>query len=78
MRYAQYLERRNQIFEITPIVQKIRKEPKRSTLRLRRFYKMCRMSKKLLVSAIVSNPKDLRYYAKVSFLEFEEYGLAPV
>lgn len=51
------------------------KKPKRSTLRLRKFFKMKKLCSKFLVSTIVSNPKDFRYYAKVSFLDVEEYGL---
>lgn len=33
------------------------------------------MCRKLLISTIVSNPTDRRYYARVRFLNFEEFGL---
>lgn len=48
---------------------------KRSTARLRKFYRNKKLCRKLLVSCIVSNHTDLRYYAKVKFLDFEELGL---
>lgn len=36
---------------------------------------MRRLGKRILVSAVVSNPNVKRYYAKVSFLNFQEFGL---
>lgn len=48
---------------------------RRSTLRLRDYFKRRRASNKYIVSAIVNNPDDRRYYAEVRFLEFREFGL---
>lgn len=42
---------------------------------MKKYYKLKKISTKLLVSAIVTNPSDRRFYAKVSFLDFNEYGL---
>lgn len=53
-------------------------QPKRSTLRLRKYFKLRKLSKRFLVSAIISNPKDKRYYAKISFLDQTEYGLIDI
>lgn len=75
VRYALYLQKRNELLEITSERPKIVKKPKRSTLRLRSFYRLRRLCKKILVSTIVSGKNDMRYYAKVSFLDYNEYGL---
>lgn len=53
----------------------LRKRPKRSTLRLRRYFRIRKICSILLISAIVSNPIDSRFYAKISFLDYTEYGL---
>lgn len=42
---------------------------------MRKFYKQRRICNKIQISTIFSNPQDMRYYAKVSFLGFDEYGL---
>ena len=52
-----------------------RKLPKRSTKRIRNFWKSIRHTKRLLVSAIVNRQTDGRFYADVSFLSFNEQGL---
>ena len=70
-----YLEKRNKIFNISSLNVGDKVKPKRSTLRLRKFHKMKKLCNRFLVSTIISNPKDMRYYAKIAFLEFIEYGL---
>lgn len=72
LRWAYYLQRRNEIFAVSP---ERNKAPKRSTARLRFYHRTRKFCRKLLVSAIVSNPSDMRYYAKISFLDYTEYGL---
>lgn len=75
-RLENYFLKRNEIFNYDNVCQISNKRiPRRSTQRLRRFYKNRKLCSKLLISAIVANPKDGRYYAKVSFLNFEELGL---
>lgn len=75
VRYARYIQRRNELFELSSCMSIAKKRPKRSTKRMRLFFKTRKLCRKFLVSAILSNPKDMRYYAKVSFLDFSEYGL---
>lgn len=70
-----YLEKRDKIFNSPTMEKSARPKTKRSTLRLRNFVKKKKLCRKLLVSTIVSDPKDMRYYAKVNFLDFVEYGL---
>lgn len=72
-RWEIYIRKRNEIFNVSSICHLSR--PKRSTVRLRNFFKVRKLCRNIRVSTIVSNPKDMRYYAKVSFLDFEEYGL---
>ena len=74
-RWELYLQKRKQIFCLSSLDYQRKIKPKRSTSRLRKYYKIRRICRKLLVSSIVSNPKDLRYYAKVKFLTFNELGL---
>lgn len=68
-----YIKKRNDIFNVADI--QCSKKPKKSTIRLRTFYKKKRLWAKIQISSIVSNPQDMRYYAKVSFLNYKEYGL---
>lgn len=75
VRWQNYIERRNQIFNVDTVTDVIYSKPKRSTLRLRKYWKLRKLSRRFLVSAIISDPKDKRYYAKVSFLNFNEFGL---
>lgn len=72
-RMEAYMERRNRIFNISSL--NVGVEIKTTTLRLRKFYRTKKLCKRFLVSTIISNPKDRRYYAKIAFLEFVEYGL---
>lgn len=51
------------------------KKPKRSTIRLRKYFKSRKIVSKYVISAIFNNESDKRLYAKIKFLEFEEYGL---
>ena len=75
-RLEMYNVKRKEIFENTVISQIDQKHhSKRSTRRLREFYKRRKYCSKLLVSSIISNSKDGRFYAKVSFLNFVELGL---
>lgn len=50
-------------------------KPKRSTIRMRLYYKRRKRCRKLLLAAIVSNSKYNRFYPRVSFLSFREFGL---
>lgn len=68
-----YLQVRDRIFKDFPQENTHRKS-KRSTLRLRRFWKAVRENKKLLISSVL-NEEDARYYAKVKLLDREIYGL---
>lgn len=74
-RLQNYIKRRNEIFNIASIKIIPGSRPKRSTIRLREYHKMRKLCRKLLISAIISHPKDMRYYARVSFLNFVEFGL---
>lgn len=74
-RLQNYIQKRNEIFKVNSLVYASEIKSKRSTIRMRRYYKMRKLSRKFLVSAIISNPSDMRYYAKVSFLNFTELGL---
>lgn len=71
-RWEQYLAKRKEIFEDFPISNR---KPKRSTLRLRRYYKQRRFISKFCISSIVNNAEDKRFYASVKFLTFSELGL---
>lgn len=69
------MERRNAIFnESDKCVASIQK-PRRSTLRLRKYFRLKKIARKILISAIISNSSDKRFYAQVSFLDLKEYGL---
>lgn len=74
-RWKQYVAKRNQIFQNCDINEVGMKLQKRSTVRMRKYFKNRRLCSKLLISAILSNSQDQRYYAKISFLDFSEYGL---
>lgn len=51
------------------------KKQKRSTLRLKNYYRNRKFTSKLILSSIISNNSDKRYYACVTFLTFKELGL---
>lgn len=72
-RWEIYKQKRDEIFNMNVISQI--KSPKRSTTRLRRYFRLRKICGKIQISTIVSNPQDKRFYAKVSFLDFEEFGL---
>lgn len=74
-RWENYMAKRNEIFQDSCIDQLSTKRTKRSTLRLRKFNKTRIFCSKILISAILNNPNDQRYYAKISFLNYTEYGL---
>lgn len=75
IKWEWYVTKRNEIFNDLPISEVSCKRQKRSTTRLRKFYKNRKICSKLLISAILSNSNDQRYYAKISFLNFSEFGL---
>lgn len=72
-RWEIYVQKRNEIFKGSDISSI--KSPKRSTIRLRRYFRLRKICGKIQISTIISNPKDSRYYARVSFLNFQEFGL---
>lgn len=72
-RWELYVQKRNEIFSANAI--EAIKPPKRSTIRLRKFFQLRKICGKIQISSIFTNPQDMRYYAKVSFLNFVEYGL---
>lgn len=74
-RYKAYMERRKQLFSVFDLNSKPYRKPKRSTIRLRRYYRVRKQNSKYIISTIVNNPNDKRFYAKVKFLNFTEYGL---
>lgn len=74
-KWENYIAKRNAIFNLSSLTIQPKSRPKRSTVRLRRYWRLRKICKKSLVSAIISNPKDLRYYAKIEFLNFSEFGL---
>lgn len=74
-RLQSYIRKRNEIFENNNHSLIGKKKSKRSTLRMRSHFKTRKLCKKFLVSTIISNSTDKRFYAKFSFLTFTEYGL---
>lgn len=74
-RWELYRQKRDEIFNVSSLTTELVRKPKRSTLRMRKFYRNLKICRKFLVSTVVSNPTDMRYYAKVRFLDFEEVGL---
>lgn len=71
-RWEQYQKKRDEIFNVSALCVNLNR---RSTLRIRKFYNLKKICRKLLVSTIVSNPTDMRYYAKVKLIQFDEFGL---
>lgn len=69
------MQRRNDIFNESDEFVSCISRPRRSTLRYRKYFKLKKIARKMLISAIISHPSDKRFYAQVSFLEFTEYGL---
>lgn len=49
--------------------------PKRSTQRMRKFWRTVRHTKRILVSSIINKENDSRFYAKISFLGRTAEGL---
>lgn len=75
-RYRDYIAKRDEIFLVNSIVKaNDNKRPKRSTMRLRRHYKILKHVYKYTISGIINNSTDRRYYARVQFLSFDEHGL---
>lgn len=74
-RWEQYTKRRNEIFESSGLYMPSSSKPKRSTLRLRRYFKERKFTSKFYLSTIINNSTDRRYYASVKFLTFVELGL---
>lgn len=74
-RWQEYITKRNAIFQVSSLTTCTAKRSKRSTIRLRNYYKNRKLSSKLIISSIIQGQKDKRYYAKVSFLNLTEFGL---
>ncbi|XP_065368079.1 uncharacterized protein LOC135960632 [Calliphora vicina] len=74
-KWENYYSRRNKIFKDVELASLKRSKPKRSTIRLNNYYRKRKICSKLLLYAILSDPKDNRFYAKVSFIDYVEYGL---
>lgn len=74
-KWINYMKKRNEIFEISSIEHSNRKPPKRSTVRLRKYFKKRKLTSKFLISSIINDAIDKRYYASVKFLNFCELGL---
>lgn len=74
-RYRDYIAKREQIFTVDAVTNPIKKIPKRSTIRLREYYKRLKINSKYIISSIINNTRDKRFYAKVMFLDFCECGL---
>lgn len=74
-RYKDYKTKRDQIFQIYSIYSTPRKQTKRLTIRLRSYFKRRKLTRKYVISSIITNDQDKRFYAKISFLELNEYGL---
>ncbi|KNC33715.1 hypothetical protein FF38_03145 [Lucilia cuprina] len=72
---AQNVQKRKEIFECNALISMPIRKQKRSTLRIRSFYKTRKLFSKYKVSAIINNNNDKRYYASVKFLSFKELGL---
>lgn len=75
VKLEEYLSKRDKIFNIDSFTAVQLRPPKRSTLRLRNYFKLRKQSSKFIISSIINSPQDKRYYAKVGFLGFIEYGL---
>lgn len=72
------MQRRNDIFNESDELVSCISRPRRSTLRYRKYFKLKKIARKMLISAIISHPSDKRFYAQVSFLEITEYGLLDI
>lgn len=75
VRWAEYIAKRNEIFDVSSLSIKFIKKSKRSTIRMRKFFKMKKECSKYILSSIINDPQDQRYYAQISFLNITEYGL---
>lgn len=73
-KWENYINARNNIFKVNSISSVYQKQ-KRSTIRLRKYYKNRKLSSKFILSSIIANPADRRFYASVKFLNFQELGL---
>lgn len=74
-RLQNYIRKRNEIFCVDSLSIDSCRKPKRSSLRLKKYFKQRKESSKFIISSIINSHKDKRYYAKVTFLQFVEYGL---
>lgn len=75
IKYQNYMSKRNKIFDVSEISTNKRTECRRNTSRMRSFYRNRKMCRKLLISAVISPSSDNRLYARVTFLNYQEYGL---
>lgn len=74
-RLAEYNEIRNRIFQVSDLSLSLRKRPNRSTRRIREYFKNRKYLSKFTISTITESAGDERFYAKVSFLKYQELGL---
>lgn len=73
-RLAEYIAARDIIFKVSDLSLP-RLRPKRSTLRMREFYRNRKYTSRYTISTITKLCGDDRYYAMVSFLGYKELGL---
>ncbi|KAH8351717.1 hypothetical protein KR059_004939, partial [Drosophila kikkawai] len=64
-----------QKYKILGTIKTEKRISKRNTRRMRNYYRNVKLRKKLVVATIIHNNDDMRSYAKVKLLEFEEHGL---
>lgn len=74
-RLRDYIKVRTKIFSDAKLGAELVRKYKRSTVRMRNFYKKIKYTKRLFVSSIINCEKDGRLYAEVKFLDREEFGL---
>lgn len=74
-RMQEYIAKRNLIFSNSSLFFCPKKRPKRSTVRLRTYFKKRRITSKFIVSTVLKNTVDRRFYANVRFLNFSPLGL---
>lgn len=75
LRLRNYIKTRDRIFSDKLLDKDIRRKYKRSTVRMRNFYKRIRKDHELCISSIINSDIDGRLYAEVRFLDRVELGL---
>lgn len=74
-RFRDYLQVRDTIFSDAQLGTDLVNKYKRSTVRMRKFYKKLKYTKRLFISSIINSEQDGRLYAEVIFLGKKELGL---